>query len=168
MQRRQLMLGSAAALALASAILFGASTVVNVLRVHHDVAAVDVAYGQLDLRLRLPFRYGIATVTAQTATSLQVTITGASAGKGSLLIQGTTRSLQLADLYRVATPKPAVAAPVYRETDVTFDARSVKLSKSDIAAIRAGVASGKVIGEEFAGPLEQHIILPPGMELADD
>jgi hypothetical protein len=27
---------------------------------------------------------------------------------------------------------------------------------------------GRVIGEQFAGPLEEHIILPPGMELADD
>lgn len=27
---------------------------------------------------------------------------------------------------------------------------------------------GKAIGEDMAGPLEQHIILPPGIELADD
>jgi uncharacterized cysteine cluster protein YcgN (CxxCxxCC family) len=34
---------------------------------------------------------------------------------------------------------------------------------------QAGISvRGKVIGEQFAGPLEDHIILPPGMELADD
>ena len=27
---------------------------------------------------------------------------------------------------------------------------------------------GKAISELIAGPLEQHVILPPGMELADD
>ena len=33
----------------------------------------------------------------------------------------------------------------------------------------AGISvRGKVIGEQFAGPLEEHIILPPGVELADD
>lgn len=34
---------------------------------------------------------------------------------------------------------------------------------------RAGVSvRGKAIPEALAGPLEQHIILPPGVELADD
>ena len=33
----------------------------------------------------------------------------------------------------------------------------------------AGVSvRGKAISEHLAGPLEQHVILPPGMELADD
>jgi hypothetical protein len=27
---------------------------------------------------------------------------------------------------------------------------------------------GKAIPEALAGPLEQHVILPPGVELADD
>jgi len=44
------------------------------------------------------------------------------------------------------------------------------LISGDAEAVHAAGASvrGKVIGEEFAGPLEQHIILPPGVELADD
>ncbi len=34
---------------------------------------------------------------------------------------------------------------------------------------RAGISvRGKAIPEAMAGPIEQHIILPPGMELADD
>ncbi len=34
---------------------------------------------------------------------------------------------------------------------------------------RAGISvRGRAISETVAGPLEQHIILPPGMELADD
>jgi uncharacterized cysteine cluster protein YcgN (CxxCxxCC family) len=34
---------------------------------------------------------------------------------------------------------------------------------------RAGISvRGKAICETMAGPLEQHVILPPGMELADD
>ncbi|MDL2351454.1 MAG: YcgN family cysteine cluster protein [Pseudomonadota bacterium] len=33
----------------------------------------------------------------------------------------------------------------------------------------AGISvRGKAISEDLAGPLEQHVILPPGMELADD
>ena len=33
----------------------------------------------------------------------------------------------------------------------------------------AGISvRGKAISELVAGPLEQHVILPPGMELADD
>ncbi len=33
----------------------------------------------------------------------------------------------------------------------------------------AGVSvRGKAISEDLAGPLEQHVVLPPGMELADD
>lgn len=33
----------------------------------------------------------------------------------------------------------------------------------------AGISvRGRAIGEDFAGPLEDHIILPPGMELASD
>ena len=33
----------------------------------------------------------------------------------------------------------------------------------------AGISvRGKAISELIAGPLEQHVILPPGMELADD
>ncbi|MCZ8173538.1 MAG: YcgN family cysteine cluster protein [Novosphingobium sp.] len=33
----------------------------------------------------------------------------------------------------------------------------------------AGISvRGRAIGEQFAGPIEQHAILPPGVELADD
>ncbi len=40
----------------------------------------------------------------------------------------------------------------------------------DPAAVHAAGISvrGKAISEDLAGPLEQHVILPPGMELADD
>lgn len=40
----------------------------------------------------------------------------------------------------------------------------------DRDAVHAGGHSviGKAISEEFAGPIEQHIIWPPGLELADD
>jgi len=40
----------------------------------------------------------------------------------------------------------------------------------DSAAVHAAGISvrGKAISEDLAGPLEQHVILPPGMELADD
>jgi uncharacterized protein len=37
------------------------------------------------------------------------------------------------------------------------------------AVHRAGISvRGKAISEDLAGPLEQHVILPPGVELADD
>jgi uncharacterized cysteine cluster protein YcgN (CxxCxxCC family) len=37
------------------------------------------------------------------------------------------------------------------------------------AVHRAGISvRGRAISEDLAGPLEQHVILPPGMELADD
>ena len=37
------------------------------------------------------------------------------------------------------------------------------------AVHRAGISvRGKAISEDLAGPLDQHVILPPGMELADD
>lgn len=44
------------------------------------------------------------------------------------------------------------------------------LISGDTEAVhRAGVSvRGKAIPEALAGPLEQHVILPPGIELADD
>lgn len=37
------------------------------------------------------------------------------------------------------------------------------------AVHQAGISvRGRAISEDLAGPLEQHVILPPGMELADD
>jgi uncharacterized cysteine cluster protein YcgN (CxxCxxCC family) len=44
------------------------------------------------------------------------------------------------------------------------------LISGDAEAVhRAGVSvRGKAIPEALAGPLEQHVILPPGIELADD
>lgn len=43
------------------------------------------------------------------------------------------------------------------------------LSGDPEAVHRAGVSvRGKAIPEHLAGPLEQHVILPPGVELADD
>ena len=43
------------------------------------------------------------------------------------------------------------------------------LSGDREAVHTAGVSvRGKSISEDLAGPLEQHVVLPPGMELADD
>ena len=44
------------------------------------------------------------------------------------------------------------------------------LISGDREAVHAAGVSvrGKAISEDLAGPLEQHVVLPPGMELADD
>ena len=44
------------------------------------------------------------------------------------------------------------------------------LISGDSEAVHAAGVSvrGKAISEDLAGPLEQHVVLPPGMELADD
>jgi hypothetical protein len=43
------------------------------------------------------------------------------------------------------------------------------LSGDPEAVHEAGISvRGKAIPEHLAGPLEQHLILPPGVELADD
>lgn len=108
---------------------------------------ITLAGDQLNLPVTVEASNGTAAVIAQTAKSLAIRITGATAGKGSLVIKSATRTLQLADLYRVTAAKPVVTVPVYKEADIAFDARSVKLTASDIAAIRAGVAGAKVVGE---------------------
>ena len=108
---------------------------------------ITIAGDKMDLPLKVEASNGTAVVTSRNAGSIEVTITGATPGKGSLLIQGASRSLQLADLYSVTAPKPVVSLPVYKEADVVFDAGSTRLTPSDISAIRASIAGSKVVGE---------------------
>jgi uncharacterized cysteine cluster protein YcgN (CxxCxxCC family) len=86
------------------------------------------------------------------------------------------RKRQVPDCVRL-TPKLAATLPWLPET-CAYRLRAEDeplpdwhyLVCGDPAAVHAAGVSvrGKAIAEQFAGRLEDHIILPPGVELADD
>lgn len=64
---------------------------------------------------------------------------------------------------------PETCAYVLRADGEPLPAWHYLISGDPEAVHREGVSvRGKAISEDVAGPLEQHIILPPGVELADD
>jgi uncharacterized cysteine cluster protein YcgN (CxxCxxCC family) len=64
---------------------------------------------------------------------------------------------------------PETCAYRLRAEDLPLPEWHYLLSGDREAVHRAGVSvRGKAIPEALAGPLEQHVILPPGVELADD
>ncbi len=86
------------------------------------------------------------------------------------------RKAQVPDCVRL-TPKLAATLPWLPETcayrlraeDQPLPVWHYLLCGDPEAVHRAGVSvRGKAIPEVLAGPLENHVILPPGVELADD
>jgi uncharacterized protein len=86
------------------------------------------------------------------------------------------RKAQVPDCVRL-TPKLAASLPwlpdscAYRlrAEDAPLPDWHYLVSGDPEAVHRAGVSvRGKAIPEALAGPLENHVILPPGVELADD
>ena len=86
------------------------------------------------------------------------------------------RKAQVPDCVRL-TPRlaaslawlPATCAYRLRAHDAPLPEWHPLISGDPDTVHRAGVSvRGKAIPEALAGPLEQHIILPPGVELADD
>ena len=64
---------------------------------------------------------------------------------------------------------PSTCAYVLRAEGQDLPAWHYLVCGDPEAVHAAGVSvQGKAISEDLAGPLEQHVILPPGMELADD
>jgi hypothetical protein len=88
----------------------------------------------------------------------------------------TNRKRQVPDCVQL-TPKlaasltwlPETCAYRLRADDEPLPDWHYLLSGDPEAVHAAGISvRGKAIGEEFAGPLEDHIILPPGVEIAHD
>ena len=86
------------------------------------------------------------------------------------------RKAQVPDCVRL-TPQLAATLPWLPDTcDYRLRAEDLPLPDwhylvcGDAEAVHRAGASvrGKAIPEALAGPLEQHVILPPGVELADD
>ena len=86
------------------------------------------------------------------------------------------RTAQVPDCVRL-TPKlaasltwlPETCAYRLRAEDAPLPAWHHLICGDPEEVHRAGISvRGKAIPEAMAGPIEQHIILPPGMELADD
>lgn len=86
------------------------------------------------------------------------------------------RKAQVPDCVRL-TPKlaasltwlPETCAYRLRAEDAPLSAWHHLICGDPEEVHRAGISvRGKAIPEAMAGPIEQHIILPPGMELADD
>ena len=64
---------------------------------------------------------------------------------------------------------PATCAYVLRAAGEDLPERHYLICGDPEAVHAAGVSvRGKAIPEDLAGPLEQHVILPPGVEFADD
>ena len=64
---------------------------------------------------------------------------------------------------------PDTCAYVLRANGADLPAWHYLVCGDPEAVHAAGISvRGKAISEDLAGPLEQHVVLPPGMELADD
>jgi uncharacterized repeat protein (TIGR02543 family) len=107
---------------------------------------VKFAGERLDQPIKVSATNGVASISKQTATLLEIAITGATVGRGTITIENSDRTLQAVDVYRITANKPVVIGPVYKEYSVVFDGGSATLTKSDESAIRASLAGAKVVG----------------------